>query len=657
MENFAPLIFNGLGWAIFHSLWVGAVLYGLLMLVFQLSNWRAKTKASLLAAALSVLLTFFCLTFFYDLINRILSSQPITVTGSDIALLQLIDYDSSVSIQSHMERYFPVVAAFYILGVFLQSVLVVNGFRKLHVIRKQGLLEVPDSWKTLFASTKQQLGLHRPIAFHLSTLVDLPMVIGHLKPIILFPMALYTGMRMDQVEAVLIHELAHIKRSDYFVNLVKTLTETLLFFNPFVWLIGRMLEVERENACDDVVVGFMGRPVQYARTLLWLEEQRQLPRHSLAMQAIDKKKQLLHRIQRMTNMEKNYLNAKHKLAILTLILGCIASLAWVKPFIRDAAPIETTDLLRATIGEQTGFPADSAKAVTFRSVASDTVPAGKEPYITFIGKDSDTLIFDEYEDLPDSLKEEVDHRRYLADSLRIMYSSSAWKEKMDRMRLSKEERDKITAQVQRHIDSLNKLFESKEWKEKFSAIAQNTDVIRRQTDSIRAYFDSSAWKDKLKAHADSLSAFFNSSEGKKARERLKQQLEDNKANITEWRDMIIQQDRITQRYLDSVRTYLSSPEWKSKMEEWKKASRGDDTTLVWPSMTLTGKKHHVEQLLEQRRVMQQYEALNQEALDALQQHYAVVSEEQMQRYLKALKQFQEPYIDGSVKPWVRLDSR
>lgn len=626
METFAPLIFNGLGWAIIHSIWMGAVLYGLLMLVFQLGIWRARTKASLLAAAQLVLLVGFGLMFFYDLSHRVMSGRPITVTGSDMALLQLIDYGSSVSIKTHIERYFPVVAAFYILGVFLQSVLVINGFRKLYVIRKAGLLEVPDSWKALFARTKQQLGIHRPIAFHFSTLIDVPMAIGHLKPIVLFPVALYTGMRMDQVEAVLIHELAHIKRSDYFVNLVKTLTETLLFFNPFVWLMGRMLEVERENACDDVVVGLMGRPVQYARTLLWLEEQRQLPRHSLAMQAIAKKKQLLHRIQRMTNMNKTYLNAKHKLAILTLTLGCIASLAWVKPLVRDAAPAETFDLAFAKVGELAGSPADSAGVTALQTVVSDTVPAGEEPYIAFVGIDGDTLTFDKYEDLPDSLKAMVDHRRDLADSIRIVYGSTAWKEKMERMQLSKKERDKITKQVLRHIDSLHRLFDSKEWQEEAAAIMVNTDIIRRQADTLRAYFDSSGWKDKLKAYTDSLNAFLNSPEGKKAKERLKQELEDSKANTMEWRDMMIQQDRIMQRYLDSIRSYLSSPEWKSKMERSVQEESARNSAM------------RARSLINQR-------------------HTAAVSEEQMQRYLRVLEQYEKPYIDGSVKPWIRLDGR
>ncbi|SKB80726.1 Signal transducer regulating beta-lactamase production, contains metallopeptidase domain [Parapedobacter luteus] len=652
MENFAPLIFNGLGWAIFHSLWMGAVLYGLLMLVFQLSNWRAKTKASLLAAALSVLLTFFCLTFFYDLINRILSSQPITVTGSDIALLQLIDYDSTVSIQSHMERYFPVVAAFYILGVFLQSVLVVNGFRKLHVIRKAGLLEVPDSWKTLFASTKQQLGLHRPIAFHLSTLVDVPMVIGHLKPIILFPMALYTGMRMDQVEAVLIHELAHIKRSDYFMNLVKTLTETLLFFNPFVWLIGRMLEVERENACDDVVVGLMGRPVQYARTLLWLEEQRQLPSHSLAMQAIDKKKQLLHRIQRITNMEKNYLNAKHKLAILTLMLGCIASLAWVKPLVRDAAPIDTSLLSSVTIDTQVGVATDSL-AMASHVAAGDTLPNREKQHVVMT--DGEVFAYESYDELPDSLKIKVEAMRRQTDSIKTYFNSPEWKARIEGFKLSDEQVRTMTAQARIQADSLKAYFDSPEWKAKVEKMKLSdeqlhnmTATVQKQADSLKAYFNSPAWKTEIEAlklsddqlrnmtaqvrkQTDSIRAYFNSTEWKAKMEALKlsdEQLRDMTAQMrsqadslrayfdsSEWKNKM-------KSHMDSVKRYFGSPEWKGKMEHEPVRNK---TVLAWPL--------------------------------AIQQHYAAVSEEQMQRYLKALKQFQEPYIDGSVKPWVRLDSR
>ena len=568
MENVASSIFNGLGWGIVHSLWIGALLYVALLLAFQFLNGRARTKSLLLAAALSVLLASFCLTVLAGLSGRPIPDVGAVPDGDGIFSV-LRDYSGSFSFKVHVEHYFPIVIAFYVMGVLLQSVVVINGFRKLRMMRRRGLLAVPSSWRALLTSKKQQMGLRIPIAFHLSTLVDVPAVVGHLKPMILFPVALYSRISMAQVEAVLIHELAHIKRRDYLINLVKIFTETLLFFNPFVWLIGRMLETERENACDDVVVNLTSRPVHYARTLLWLEEVQQEPNHRLAMQAVTRKKQLLHRIQRMTNMKTNYLNAKHKLAILTLLLGCIASLAWVKPFAWDAEPMETPVLPTAVIDTVTFVADDSAQAMVFQAVANDARPSARKSGITFVGSDGTTQAFESYGALSDTLKVKVDSLQHQTDTIRAFYDSPETKEELRKM------------------------------------ITQ----VRKQTDSLRAYFSSPEWRDQIKG------------------------------------------------YMDSVKVYFNSREWKNKMESLRKESKGVDTTLVFPTMTITGKKHQMEQLLEQKKALRQYQATHRKALAALRQPYASAKESKAQLYKALLEQRDRQYIDGSVKPWLVVEGR
>ncbi len=652
MENFGPLIFKGLGWGIVHSLWMGAVLYGFLMLLFQFLNWRARSKAFMLATALCMLLAFFCATVLYHLFNGAGAKEgAIAISDIDSVLFLSSNFNGSTPFKMQVEYFFPIIIVCYTLGVLFQLVVVVNSFRKLYTIRRRGLLDVPESWKAMLARKKQQIGLSIPIAFRFSTLVDVPAVVGHFKPVILFPMALFSGISMEQVEAVLIHELAHIKRRDYLINIVKTITETLLFFNPFVWLISRQLEVERENACDDVVVHLTAKPVHYARTLLWLEEHRQQPTHRLAMQAVNKKKHLLHRIQRMTNMRRTDFNIKHKLAVLTLVLGCIASIAWVNPLITETESAEAPMLPFAAISEDKGFLEDSTNNMFFQVVALDTFAVHDDTStITFIGKDGVAHSFEGYEKLPDSLKAMVDGSpRHRPDSLRIIYSGPEWQKKMERMQLSKAERGKITERVHLHLDSLNKLFDSKEWKEGFGSIAQHIDIIRQQGDSIRAHFDSSVWREKLKAHADTLARFYNSPEGKKAREELKRKLEENKANFAEWRDMMIQQDRIAKQHMDSIKAHFDSPEWKSKMDQWKREGR--DTTVVWPSMTIEGPKADVEQLLE---LQEQLQILRKQDLTASQLQRIETQMREYQQQHQLLEQHQKQYIDGSIKPWFNL---
>ena len=108
------------------------------------------------------------------------------------------------------------------------------------------------------------------------------MVIGFLRPVILAPVGLLSGLRTDQVEAILLHELAHIRRSDYLVNLLQSLVEGLLFYHPAVWWVSHVIRAERENCCDDVVVAMSGDARGYAATLAALEEGRRLREPALA---------------------------------------------------------------------------------------------------------------------------------------------------------------------------------------------------------------------------------------------------------------------------------------------------------------------------------------------------------------------------------------
>ena len=104
--------------------------------------------------------------------------------------------------------------------------------------------------------------------------VDVPTVIGWLKPVVLLPASALAGLSPNQVEAILAHELAHIRRHDYLVNLLQTLVETLLFYHPAVWWLSRRIRAERENCCDDLAVSLCGDPVAYAAALAELEDLR-----------------------------------------------------------------------------------------------------------------------------------------------------------------------------------------------------------------------------------------------------------------------------------------------------------------------------------------------------------------------------------------------
>src|SRR6185436_4431619 len=119
-----------------------------------------------------------------------------------------------------------------------------------------------------------RLGITRAVRLVESAAVDVPSVVGWLRPAILLPISSLTGLTHQQLEMVLAHELAHIRRHDFLVNALQSVAETLLFYHPAAWWISRQIRIERENCCDDLAVATCGDAIQYARTLAQLEELR-----------------------------------------------------------------------------------------------------------------------------------------------------------------------------------------------------------------------------------------------------------------------------------------------------------------------------------------------------------------------------------------------
>ena len=120
--------------------------------------------------------------------------------------------------------------------------------------------------------------MSRPVQLLVSSLVQAPVVVGWLRPAVLVPVGALAGLPADQVEALLLHELAHIRRHDYLVNLLQGVVEAILFYHPAVWWISGHIRVERELCCDDMAVAASGDVLTYARALAGLESAR--PAHA-----------------------------------------------------------------------------------------------------------------------------------------------------------------------------------------------------------------------------------------------------------------------------------------------------------------------------------------------------------------------------------------
>jgi beta-lactamase regulating signal transducer with metallopeptidase domain len=188
---------------------------------------------------------------------------------------------------TRLERWLPVLVLGWLCGVALLTLRLISGWLWVQRMKSHGASPAGDGWQHIVTRLSRRLHIARRVRLFESTLVDVPTVIGWIKPVVLIPASALAGLSSLQLEAILSHELAHIRRHDYLVNLLQTLVETLLFYHPAVWWLSRRIRAERENCCDDLAVSLCGDPYTYAKALADLEELRGAagPQAFLAMAA------------------------------------------------------------------------------------------------------------------------------------------------------------------------------------------------------------------------------------------------------------------------------------------------------------------------------------------------------------------------------------
>ncbi|RYY97965.1 MAG: M56 family metallopeptidase, partial [Chitinophagaceae bacterium] len=206
----------------------------------------------------------------------------------------------------------------YLVLLLVPAVNVYRNWRYLHTIRHKGLHKAPVRYRSFVQKIAGHIGIGKSVKVYISSIVTSPVTIGYLKPVILIPVAALNNLTVAQLEAVLLHELSHIRRYDYLVNLLVTAINVFLYFNPFVRLFIRAIEGERENCCDELVLQFEYDKLSYASALLELEKTNHKTA-ALAMSATNRNN-LLSRIEKIVGIQKKpRINAQH-------LLGAFAAL-------------------------------------------------------------------------------------------------------------------------------------------------------------------------------------------------------------------------------------------------------------------------------------------------------------------------------------------
>ena len=347
---------QALGYAIINSLWQFALLwliYVSLHIFFKLSSHKKYTAGLVIQAAGFI---WFSSTFIFYLhrfvqLDQIyfLQHKKFSFAQSPISTIPEKFFEGLMQ----TEMLLPYLSIAYLIILFSLCFKWVRAYKITQNIRTKGLHKIDINWRVFVKQLSAQLGIKREVGIYLSAVVKAPLTIGFIKPLILIPLASLNHLTTDQMEAVILHELAHIKRFDYLFNLFLALIDITLFFNPFAILISRHIKRERENCCDDWVLQYKYNAASYANALLQIAVF-QSPSSLFALQAADNRYFLLNRIKRMIEKkETTFFNYRYQVMALFVMLSVVSSLAIISSrhhFNKPAAvsPLPTLAVARPT---------------------------------------------------------------------------------------------------------------------------------------------------------------------------------------------------------------------------------------------------------------------------------------------------------------------
>ncbi|HEY5408702.1 MAG TPA: M56 family metallopeptidase [Ginsengibacter sp.] len=608
---------QALGYTLVYSLWQSFVVFICLRLILK-SIPHASSRFKYIISYLAHLgiAAWFVITFIQQLSIR--QSEYISMQIIPHGIFQQSVSDHSATITgglslSFLNNYFPWLAAVYVIGIIWFSVrLMLNYFQTIR-FRINGLSDLESEWLDHIEDMAAKMGIHQPVYTYISKYVTTPMMAGFFRPVILLPLAAVTNLSPQQIEAIILHELAHIRRNDYLFNLVQSVIDTLLFFNPFAWWISKNIRNEREKCCDEMVLQ-LSDPFHYARALLALEEFGQ-NNFTLVMTAVNKRSQLLHRIKNIMEMKNKHINISQKLIALAIVISATISVAWLTPNEKKATainaelqkPNKTLFAVRATnVLPQLAGNTSVSKLISdsgHPKIIPPLPPLPPIPPVPAVPPLAPLAPIPPTPPVPpippvaplpplSSLKELKDSFPSLGD----YFNSDDWKKQQDEINKANEklqqyfkgpEWKKQMKDLSKSTASIQKYFQSNAWKEQQKAIQNSTasiqkyfnspewkkqqDEISRSTEKVQQYFNSPEWKkqqDEIKKSTEKMQQYFNSDEWKKQQDEIKKSADSVKAYFKsdEWK----KQQAALQEVMAQTKKYFQSDEWKKQQDELKK---------------------------------------------------------------------------------------
>ena len=356
-----------LGWTFIHSLWqilliaivLKLVLLGIKKTAAQKRYWA--NLGGMLAVCMTSLFTFY---YVYD--AKAVASVP---AENSVFTIDIYGTDASVSLCEGMfgcssplsqvlliaEQHIAILVGIWLVGFAFFFAKMFLGIYYIEKLKRSEQQLLPMEWQARMQLLKEQVGIRKDVKLVASKVVNMPMMLGFFKPIILLPTSVLTGVEVNVLEAIIAHELAHIARHDFFVNIVQTFVESVFYYHPAIWWMSNNVRDEREKCCDDLAIQMCGDSLVYAKALIQVEE---LPQTSptFTLSFLGNKKHLLSRVKRILNQPQTQSNHMEKFIVSSLVVLAVVGMSFglnkELPTTNIAAVETTIDLVKDTFDDR-----------------------------------------------------------------------------------------------------------------------------------------------------------------------------------------------------------------------------------------------------------------------------------------------------------------
>lgn len=320
---------KALGWSLLDSLWqMGALWLIYVLLTANGKRFHARQRHTLALLSLAGGSLWFLATLVINFYKAAAAPEVVTLV---VNAGEFAPSPGKGDMAAWLEPVLPFLSVAYLLITACLFFRFYHQYRYTRRLFHQGLQKANPALRVFLQQALQHMSIHRKVNIWISTLVDTPLTIGFWKPVILLPIAAVNNLSIEQTEAIILHELNHIRRNDYLVNLLIACTDIILFFNPFAQLFSGVIRREREHSCDDMVLQFRYDASQYARALLTLEQNRAAGSPALAVAATGNNTLLFNRVKRMLTKEPVTIAMNQKLVAWLLSAFLIGFIGWYNP--------------------------------------------------------------------------------------------------------------------------------------------------------------------------------------------------------------------------------------------------------------------------------------------------------------------------------------